>query len=161
VHRGPVWDIEQIHAMPSTLIVSQSTTAGAPRSDPNDGDSADWQRPAGRPYFVMDLVRGIPITEYCDKNNLTTNERLELLPTRPMSHIGSSPDGPTLAATNNRGDVVLFDPKTLRFIQHRPEALEMFGTNIAFLPDSHYFATPDCDHTVKIWDVRGGKLELH
>ncbi len=32
----------------------------------------------GRPYFVMELVRGIPITEYCDKHKLTTKERLEL-----------------------------------------------------------------------------------
>ena len=33
---------------------------------------------AGRPYFVMELVRGVPITEYCDTNNLSTRERLEL-----------------------------------------------------------------------------------
>jgi len=33
---------------------------------------------AGRPYFVMELVKGVPITEYCDKNNLTVSERLEL-----------------------------------------------------------------------------------
>ena len=32
----------------------------------------------GRPYFVMELVQGVPITEYCDQCNLTTNERLEL-----------------------------------------------------------------------------------
>jgi serine/threonine protein kinase/tetratricopeptide (TPR) repeat protein len=32
----------------------------------------------GRPYFVMELVRGIPITEYCDRNKLSTRERLEL-----------------------------------------------------------------------------------
>ena len=32
----------------------------------------------GRPYFVMELVRGVPITEYCDKNNLTTKDRLTL-----------------------------------------------------------------------------------
>jgi WD40 repeat protein/serine/threonine protein kinase len=32
----------------------------------------------GRPYFVMELVKGIPITEYCDKNNLNTQKRLEL-----------------------------------------------------------------------------------
>ena len=32
----------------------------------------------GRPYFVMELVRGVPITEYCDKNNLSLNERLGL-----------------------------------------------------------------------------------
>ncbi len=32
----------------------------------------------GRPYFVMELVRGIRITEYCDQNQLSTNERLDL-----------------------------------------------------------------------------------
>ena len=32
----------------------------------------------GRPYFVMELVKGVPIHEYCDKNHLTTRERLEL-----------------------------------------------------------------------------------
>src|SRR2546426_514685 len=33
---------------------------------------------AGRPYFVMELVHGIPITKYCDDNHLTPRERLEL-----------------------------------------------------------------------------------
>jgi WD40 repeat protein/serine/threonine protein kinase len=33
---------------------------------------------AGRPYFVMELVRGVPITDYCDQNNLPVHERLEL-----------------------------------------------------------------------------------
>ncbi|MGA2555020.1 MAG: protein kinase, partial [Verrucomicrobiota bacterium] len=32
----------------------------------------------GRPYFVMELVRGIKITDYCDQNNLSTEERLDL-----------------------------------------------------------------------------------
>ena len=36
-------------------------------------DSAD------RPYFVMDYIRGIPILEYCDRNNLSTAGRLALL----------------------------------------------------------------------------------
>ncbi len=33
---------------------------------------------AGRPYFVMELVNGIPITDYCDWKNLPTAERLHL-----------------------------------------------------------------------------------
>ena len=33
---------------------------------------------SGRPYFVMDFIRGEPITEYCDDNQLTSRERLEL-----------------------------------------------------------------------------------
>jgi len=32
----------------------------------------------GRPYFVMELVRGIKITDYCDQNHLSTEERLNL-----------------------------------------------------------------------------------
>jgi hypothetical protein len=32
----------------------------------------------GRPYFVMELVRGIKITDYCDNNHLPTRERLIL-----------------------------------------------------------------------------------
>jgi WD40 repeat protein/serine/threonine protein kinase len=32
----------------------------------------------GRPYFAMELVRGIPITDYCDQNNLPPIERLKL-----------------------------------------------------------------------------------
>jgi serine/threonine protein kinase/tetratricopeptide (TPR) repeat protein len=32
----------------------------------------------GRPYFVMELVKGEPITEYCDKHNLSVESRLEL-----------------------------------------------------------------------------------
>src|SRR5262245_25251767 len=33
---------------------------------------------AGRPYFVMELVRGVPITAYCDEHCLTPRERLRL-----------------------------------------------------------------------------------
>jgi serine/threonine protein kinase/tetratricopeptide (TPR) repeat protein len=33
---------------------------------------------SGRPYFVMELVRGVPITEYCDERRLSTRQRLEL-----------------------------------------------------------------------------------
>ena len=33
---------------------------------------------SGRPYFVMELVRGDPITEYCDREKLSTRQRLKL-----------------------------------------------------------------------------------
>ncbi|MDB6131972.1 MAG: serine/threonine protein kinase [Verrucomicrobiales bacterium] len=39
-----------------------------------DAGSTSW----GRPYFVMELVRGIRITDYCDQANLPTAERLAL-----------------------------------------------------------------------------------
>jgi serine/threonine protein kinase len=34
--------------------------------------------PAGRPFFVMELVHGVPITKFCDEQHLTPRERLEL-----------------------------------------------------------------------------------
>src|SRR5262249_32543610 len=39
-----------------------------------DGGTTD----AGRPYFVMDLVKGVPITKYCDEHRLTPRQRLDL-----------------------------------------------------------------------------------
>jgi serine/threonine protein kinase len=40
-----------------------------------DAGAAD----SGRPYFVMELVKGQPITQYCDEKHLTPRQRLELL----------------------------------------------------------------------------------
>ena len=39
-----------------------------------DGGATD----TGRPYFVMELVQGVPITEFCDKNRLPAEERIKL-----------------------------------------------------------------------------------
>jgi WD40 repeat protein/serine/threonine protein kinase len=36
------------------------------------------ETPSGRPYFVMELVKGVPITDFCDQNQLTPRQRLEL-----------------------------------------------------------------------------------
>src|SRR5262245_10896406 len=33
---------------------------------------------SGRPYFVMELVKGVPLTSYCDANRVSTRERLDL-----------------------------------------------------------------------------------
>ena len=37
------------------------------------------ETPKGRPYFVMEYVKGDSISEYCDKNRLSTEDRLKLL----------------------------------------------------------------------------------
>src|SRR5678815_1848125 len=39
-----------------------------------DAGAAD----SGRPFFVMELVHGVPITQYCDENQLSPRHRLEL-----------------------------------------------------------------------------------
>jgi serine/threonine protein kinase/tetratricopeptide (TPR) repeat protein len=50
-------------------------TVGAPDSQFSTPNS---QLLVGRPYFVMELVRGIKITQFCDEHNLATRERLGL-----------------------------------------------------------------------------------
>jgi WD40 repeat protein/serine/threonine protein kinase len=45
---------------------------------PNIARVLDAGTADGCPYFVMELVRGIPITDFCDQNQLTPRERLEL-----------------------------------------------------------------------------------
>ena len=47
----------------------------------------------GRPYFVMELVRGIKITDYCDQNNLSTEERLNLFIAGLPRHPARAPEG--------------------------------------------------------------------
>jgi serine/threonine protein kinase len=53
-------------------------TGGSPVDSRTDSRTGEPPVPTGRPYFVMDLVKGIPITDYCDQNHLTIAERLEL-----------------------------------------------------------------------------------
>ncbi len=42
------------------------------------GCSTPAPRTTGRPFFVMELVEGIQITDYCDEDQLSTEQRLEL-----------------------------------------------------------------------------------
>jgi serine/threonine protein kinase len=44
----------------------------------NSSLTSDLRPLTSRPYFVMELVRGMPITEYCDKARLAPRQRLEL-----------------------------------------------------------------------------------
>jgi serine/threonine protein kinase len=61
----------------STAIPPVDGPGGQTPPEPAGGDALATLS-AGRPYFVMELVRGVPITEYCDKNKLSTEERLNL-----------------------------------------------------------------------------------
>jgi eukaryotic-like serine/threonine-protein kinase len=60
---------------PNIAKVLDAGTIGAPDSQLSTLNS---QLPLGRPYFVMELVRGVKITDFCDENRLTTQERLDL-----------------------------------------------------------------------------------
>jgi tetratricopeptide (TPR) repeat protein/serine/threonine protein kinase len=71
------------HPNIARVLDAGTTGAGVPASaGSSDSDSEDRLKPGlqpgGRPYFVMELVRGLSMTEHCDRNNLPIRERLEL-----------------------------------------------------------------------------------
>jgi serine/threonine protein kinase len=60
-------------------VLDAGTIPDRSRLAPPDADFLAGQEVyAGRPYFVMELVKGIPITKYCDEHHLTPRRRLEL-----------------------------------------------------------------------------------
>jgi serine/threonine protein kinase/tetratricopeptide (TPR) repeat protein len=71
---------------PNIAMVFDAGTLGGRRQAAASGESLPSSPPtacclpsrAERPYFVMELVKGVPITEFCDQNQLTTRQRLEL-----------------------------------------------------------------------------------
>jgi serine/threonine protein kinase/uncharacterized protein HemY len=74
---------------PTQLPGAQSdmpTPAGSEATDkwpPAPGVTADFEfrafpLAAGQPYFVMELIEGVPITQYCDQHRLSARQRLEL-----------------------------------------------------------------------------------
>ncbi len=59
--------------------VGESASLARQKRTDSAAAQAGWKTGVtGRPYFVMELVRGIKITDYCDQNNLPTQKRLEL-----------------------------------------------------------------------------------
>jgi serine/threonine protein kinase/tetratricopeptide (TPR) repeat protein len=92
---GAVWMAEQTHpvqrkvalkiikaGMDSRQVLARfeaERQALAVMDHPNIAKVLDGGATAtGRPYFVMELVRGQPITQYCDEHRLTPHQRLEL-----------------------------------------------------------------------------------
>jgi len=73
----------------------------------------------GRPYFVMELVKGSPIAEYCDKQSLTIDERLELFAqvcgavqhahTKGIIHRDLKPSNVLVATQDGRPQVKVID----------------------------------------------------
>jgi tetratricopeptide (TPR) repeat protein/serine/threonine protein kinase len=64
---------------PNIARVLDAGTIGSPLAPREVGSPfAEREGYIGRPYFVMELVKGTPITNYCDDKHLTVRERLEI-----------------------------------------------------------------------------------
>jgi serine/threonine protein kinase len=81
-----IWDLDTRKAIVSINNLSPPACLPAYSPDGKRLASAAARRvlkvwdatSSGRPYFVMELVKGIPIIDYCDQQQLTARERLEL-----------------------------------------------------------------------------------
>jgi serine/threonine protein kinase/tetratricopeptide (TPR) repeat protein len=60
-------------------VLDAGTTGEGSGSRETSGAGTLTSSATGRPYFVMELVKGVPITKYCDDKQLSLRERLELL----------------------------------------------------------------------------------
>jgi len=67
--------VEQASRLPTGRLAPEGRAAG---ETPAGTGGTPVPLSAGRPYFVMELVRGVPITKYCDENNFSVRERLQL-----------------------------------------------------------------------------------
>ena len=91
---GEVWvadQVEPVHRRVAIKVVrpgldsermlarfDQERQALALMDHPNIAKVLDAGEAEGRPYFVMELIKGVPITDYCDRARLSPRERLAL-----------------------------------------------------------------------------------
>ncbi|MFL5240710.1 MAG: protein kinase domain-containing protein [Gemmataceae bacterium] len=59
-------------------VLDAGTIGGEPGRVSAGGPPSAYTAGLARPYFVMELVKGVPITKYCDDHHLTPRQRLEL-----------------------------------------------------------------------------------
>ncbi len=84
----------------------------------------------GMPYFVMELIEGVPITEFCDREKLNLRERLELFRTVCL----------TVQHAHQKG-IIHRDLKPTNILVEQPDGLPVpkvidFGISKAIHPDS-------------------------
>jgi serine/threonine protein kinase/tetratricopeptide (TPR) repeat protein len=125
---------------------------------------------SGRPYFVMELVRGIPITAYCDQNHLTPHERLELFVSvchaiqhahqkgvihrdiKPSNVLVTSHDGKPVAKVIDFGVAkAIHQPLTERTIY--TNFAQMIGTPLYMSPEQAEMSGLDIDTRSDIYSL--------
>jgi serine/threonine protein kinase len=125
---------------------------------------------SGRPYFVMELIKGVPITEYADANRLSTRERLELFidVCRAIAHANSKgivhrdikPSNVLVTLHDGRPVPKVIDFGVAKATNHRLTEKTLFtrygefvGTPAYMSPEQAEMSGLDVDHRSDIYSL--------
>jgi len=124
----------------------------------------------GRPYFVMEYVPGLPLTEYCDRHHLSTRERLELLAAvcravqhahqKGIVHRDLKPTNILVSVQEGRPVPKIIDFGVAKAVDHRltPSTLftvrgQLIGTPIYMSPEQAEMSGIDIDTTSDVYSL--------
>jgi serine/threonine protein kinase/WD40 repeat protein len=125
---------------------------------------------SGRPYFVMELVKGVPITEFCDANRLSNRERLELFTTvcraiqhahqKGVIHRDLKPSNVMVTLHDNKPMPVVIDFGVSKAISHQLTEKTLFtaygqmvGTPAYMSPEQAQMSRMDIDTRSDIYSL--------
>ena len=125
---------------------------------------------SGRPYFVMELVKGVPITEFCDANKLPTRDRLELFVTvchavqhahqKGVIHRDLKPSNVMVTLHDNKPMPVIIDFGVSKAISHQLTEKTLFtaygqmvGTPAYMSPEQAQMSRMDIDTRSDIYSL--------
>ena len=124
---------------------------------------------AGRPYFVMDLVVGLPITQYCDEHQLSIRERLRLFEqvclaaqhahTKGVMHRDIKPSNVLVSTRDGKAHATIIDFGIAKATQSRLTTRTLFTAHRAFIGTPEYMSpeqvnnSPDIDTRTDVYSL--------
>ncbi len=130
------------------------------------GSTADGQRP----YFVMELVQGVPITEFCDANAMSVNDRLKLFITvcnavhhahqKGIIHRDIKPSNVMVTLHDGRPVVKVIDFGISKALHQRLSEKTMFTQYGAMVGTPQYMAPEQAEMTELDVDTRSDVYSL-